>query len=424
MRQVRIKHLDIENFKGIRQFSVDFGDTTSIVGANGTGKTSLHDAYLWLLVGTDSANRASFAVQPLDDKGGTIDHLTTVVTGTFVFDDGTEKVLKKSLSQTWVRRRGTKEDVLTGSETERFIDGVPMKAGEYDKAVADLFCKMDDFELISSIKAFWKLDMKAKRNKLIEMAGQMPELIDEASYPMLAPYYEKTKNVDAIKTKLLYELKHLKEEKDKIPVRITENERNMPTGFDFDDIRKKIADAESEIESIDEKLQKAVDGRSSAIIALDSMNKDLIRLNSELLEIRTSFTKERNDRIARVEQEVSKAQIAVNEAESQLRTTERDLQDLRDRKSRLEARKNELCGLWETKNSETWPDTIEAVCPTCNRPYDADKVAEMRSAAIRSFNSGKAGVLARIESEGDDVVKKIAEVGKEMEAAEAKLAEV
>lgn len=423
MRQVRIKHLDIENFKGIRQFSVDFGDVTAIVGANGSGKTTLHDAYLWLLMGTDSANRSSFAVQPLDDKGGTIDHLTTVVSGTFVFDDGSEKVLKKSLSQTWTRRRGTKEDVLTGSETERFIDGVPMKAGEYDKAVTELFCKMDDFELISSIKAFWKLDMKAKRAKLIQMAGQMPELINGVDYPKLAPYYEKARSVDAVKTKMLYEMKHLKEEKDKIPVRITENERNLPSGVDFDALRKKIADAESEIEDIDAKLQKASDGRSSAYLALDGMNKELIRINAELLDIITSHTKERNDRIAVVEQEVSKAKIAVTEADAERQTIERSLQDSRDRLSRLEARKKELGELWEKKNAETWPDTIETICPTCKRPYDADKVTEMRNAAIRAFNSGKAGVLQRIESEGDDVVKRIEEAKKEIASTEAKLGE-
>lgn len=423
MRQVRIKHLDIENFKGIRQFSVDFGDVTAIVGANGSGKTTLHDAYLWLLMGTDSANRSSFAVQPLDDKGGTIDHLTTVVSGTFVFDDGSEKVLKKSLSQTWTRRRGTKEDVLTGSETERFIDGIPMKAGEYDKAVTELFCKMDDFELISSIKAFWKLDMKAKRAKLIQMAGQMPELINGVDYPKLAPYYEKAGSVDAVKTKMLYEMKHLKEEKDKIPVRITENERNLPSGVDFDAIRKKIAEAESEIEDIDAKLQKASDGRSSAYLALDGMNKELIRVNAELLDIRTSHTRERNDRIAVVEQEVSKAKIVVTEADAERQTIERSLQDSRDRLLRLEARKKELGELWESKNAETWPDTIETICPTCKRPYDADKVTEMRNAAIRAFNSGKAGVLRRIESEGDDVVKRIEEAKKEISSTEAKLGE-
>ncbi|MBR0291124.1 MAG: AAA family ATPase [Bacteroidales bacterium] len=421
MRHVRIKHLDIENFKGIRQFSMDFGDTTAVVGANGTGKTSLHDAYLWLLMGTDSSNRASFAVQPLDEKGGTIDHLTTIVNGTFVFDDGTEKVLKKCLSQTWTRRRGTKEDVLTGSETERFIDGVPMKAGEYDKAVAELFCSMADFELISSVKAFWKLDMKAKRAKLIQMAGQMPELINSEDYPNLAPYYAKNPNVDAIRAQLLYELKGMKDKKAEIPVRITENERDLPTGYDFDAIRGQIAEKQDEIDSIDAKLQRAADSRTGAYAALDPLNKEMMVINAELLEIRNSHAKERNDRIVALEKEVSSHGIELTAAESAIRTIERGLDDAKDRNAKLLFRKHELGELWERKNAETWPDTIETVCPTCNRPYDPDKVTEMRNAAIRAFNTGKSGVLARIESEGDDIVKKIEAVQKEILEGEAKL---
>ena len=420
MRQVKIKSLAIENFKGLRSFSVNFDDKlTRIVGANGTGKTTLHDAYLWLLMGMDSANHKSFSVQPLDESSQTIHHLTTSVTGVFEFSDGSTREIKRCLSETWTRRRGTKEDVLTGSETERFIDKVPFKANEFDREIVTMFCGMDDFELISSIKAFGKLDMKAKRAKLIQMAGEMPDLINPFDYPRMYPYYQTTKKVEDIKRKVKYEMDGLKDKQSQIPIKMTENERNLPTGIDFDDLRKQKAAKEAEIEKIDATLQKAADSRSGLFSAVSELNEELQRLNTELLEIEQEMTANRNRRLGEVNEEISAASIAVREKEGTLRLIEGELGQLRQRETQLKSRKEELGKQWEKKNTETWPDTIEIECPTCHRAYDPDQVQEMRNAAIKSFNEGKAGVLARIVSEGNLVVKQLGEVTESIKQKEA-----
>lgn len=422
MRQVRIKKLVIENFKGLRNFSVDFDDRlTRIVGSNGTGKTTLHDAYLWLLMGMDSGNRKSFSVQPLDESSQTIHHLTTSVTGVFEFSDGSTHEIKRCMAETWTRRRGTKEDVLTGSETERFIDNTPYKAGEFDKLIVEMFCNMDDFELISSIKAFGRLDMKAKRNKLIQMAGQMPELINPFDYPKLYPYYQTTPKVDDIRRKVLYEMSKLKDEQSTIPIKMTENERNLPTGIDFDELRRQKAEKEEEIERIDATLQKAADGRSGLFSAVQQLNDELQRINAELLEIENGLASDRNKKVVAVNNEVAEAHLAVREKEGKKDILEGEIRQLRQREAQLKARKQELGQKWEKKNAETWPDTIAIECPTCHRPYDEDQVQEMRNAAIKSFNEGKAGVLAQIVSEGNLVVKQLGEVTESIATKEKEL---
>lgn len=422
MRQVRIKKLSIENFKGLRSFSVDFDDRlTQIVGANGTGKTTLHDAYLWLLIGMDSGNRNAFSIQPLDESSQTIHHLTTSVTGVFEFSDGSTHEIKRCLSETWTRRRGTKEDVLTGSETERFIDNTPYKAGEFDKLIVEMFCNMDDFKLVSSIRAFGRLDMKTKRSKLIQMAGQMPELINPFDYPKLYEYYQKTKKVEDIKRKVQYEMGGLKDEQSTIPIKMTENERNLPTGIDFDDLRRQKAEKEEEIERIDATLQKAADGRSGLFSAVQQLNEELQRINAELLEIENSLAQNRNRRVIEVNNEISEAHLVVREKEGKQQILESEIRQLRQREEQLKARKASLGQQWEKKNAETWPDSIAIECPTCHRPYDEDQVQEMRNAAIKSFNEGKAGVLAQIVSEGNLVVKQLEEVTESISAKEKEL---
>lgn len=50
-----IKRLSLVNFKGLRNVVIDFNDTvTTISGRNGTGKTTIMDAFTWLLWGKDS----------------------------------------------------------------------------------------------------------------------------------------------------------------------------------------------------------------------------------------------------------------------------------------------------------------------------------------------------------------------------------
>ena len=424
MRQIKIQSLQIENFKGLRSFSVDFDDElTRIVGANGTGKTSVHDAYLWLLLGIDSANRASFAIQPLDDKANTIDHLTTSVTGVFMFD-GVRHEIKRCLHQTWTRRRGTKEDVLTGSESEYFIDNVPYKAGEFSKEITALFCSQDDFKLISSIRAFGQLDMKSKRAKLIQMTGQMPELINETDYPRLAPYYAKLQNVDAVKRQLLYELNGLKTKQSEIPIKITENERNMPTGIDFDSLREQLAEKQYQVEQIDASLQKAADGRAGLFAGINALNDELGKLNAELMEIETSLSSQRTKRLSEVNEEVSGTTQVSRNLETQLNIIRRDISDIEARISNDEKRKETLGKQWEEKNSETWPDNIATECPTCHRPYDAEDIVNAKNEAIKAFNKGKAGVLAQIEAEGDQLVKQIAKYKEELASKQTEMAEL
>ena len=61
--QIRIKWLRLTNFKGVRNLSIDFGDRiTNISGANATGKTTIFDAFTWLLFGKNSDDAKDFNI--------------------------------------------------------------------------------------------------------------------------------------------------------------------------------------------------------------------------------------------------------------------------------------------------------------------------------------------------------------------------
>lgn len=54
MNIVKFKSLHLENFKGFKMADVNFGDkTTTIIGSNGIGKTTIATGIMWILFGVD-----------------------------------------------------------------------------------------------------------------------------------------------------------------------------------------------------------------------------------------------------------------------------------------------------------------------------------------------------------------------------------
>ena len=53
--EIKLNSLILENFKGISYFELNVdGKNASVYGTNASGKTTLADAYFWLLFGKDS----------------------------------------------------------------------------------------------------------------------------------------------------------------------------------------------------------------------------------------------------------------------------------------------------------------------------------------------------------------------------------
>ena len=68
--EIRINNLTLHNFKGVRgDRTVTFnGRNATIEGDNGTGKSTIFDAFTWLLSGKDHQGRdwTNFNIKPID----------------------------------------------------------------------------------------------------------------------------------------------------------------------------------------------------------------------------------------------------------------------------------------------------------------------------------------------------------------------
>lgn len=67
-----LNSMKIENVKGIKSRQIIFNDVTDISGANGTGKSTVYDSFLYLLFGRDSQGQAQFGIEPVDKAGNKV----------------------------------------------------------------------------------------------------------------------------------------------------------------------------------------------------------------------------------------------------------------------------------------------------------------------------------------------------------------
>ena len=64
MNEIKILKLSLRNFKGIKDFTLSpEGKNVNIYGDNALGKTTIVDAFTWLLFDKDSQNSSNFNVK-------------------------------------------------------------------------------------------------------------------------------------------------------------------------------------------------------------------------------------------------------------------------------------------------------------------------------------------------------------------------
>src|SRR5690625_1769491 len=109
MKEIKLMNLKLVNFKGIKELEINFdGKDTSIYGENGTGKTTIFDAFVWLLFDKDSLNNSTqnFGIKTLDAVGNIIHKLDHEVEAVLLVDDK-KLTLKKTYREQWTKKRGT-----------------------------------------------------------------------------------------------------------------------------------------------------------------------------------------------------------------------------------------------------------------------------------------------------------------------------
>lgn len=391
------------NFKGIRSLTIDFDEhETNIYGANAAGKTTVFDAFRWVLFGKDCNDRKDFNIKTIDTNGKPIERLPHEVTADLAVD-GEQITLKKCYVEKWTKKRGSAVETFTGHAVECYYNDVPCSVREYEAKVSEI-CDEHVFKLITNPLFFTAQKKDFQRGLLVKMAGDVTdqELVDENPEFTDLVGMLSGKTVEELKREVNSKKRKIKDGIDNIPARIDERKRYIPEERDWAALEREIAVCEQRIKDIDAQIAD----RSKAY---DEIAKHKQEVAKELSSVRSAITArkyELKDKLLDKYNESRRAHdMAVQRAASlrnesrvnalALPRLEKELQTLNEKREMLIAE-------WRKIKAEAFvePDRNEFVCPTCKRPLEADdieaKIEELRT----SFNADVSRRLERNKTVG------------------------
>mgnify|MGYP000974095678 CR=1 FL=1 len=419
---MRLKTLDLKNFKGIKSFTLDTrGGNVSVFGDNATGKTTLFDAFSWLLFDKDSANRKDFDIKTLTEDGQVIHGLDHEVEAVLVLDSGKELTLKKTYREKWTKKRGSAKAEFTGHTVDHFIDGVPVQKKEYDARIADIIDE-ETFKLLTNPKYFNEhLHWQKRRQILLEVCGDVSDAEVIASDKALArlPEILGDRSLEDHRKVIAARRAEINKELDRIPVRIDEAARALPdlAGLDRAVLEKELKELQEQKQAKEREKLRIESGGEIA-----EKRKALAELDAGLQELKNGL---RADIDAGMETERSKIRQYRKEADNLKSEIEFRQESINGKRRMIEARKAEMDRLrteWETENARQFEYSAEDTCPTCGQTLPAEQIEAARQKALEQFNTAKAEKLQRISHEGKTLKARVEELEAEIAETEAEIA--
>lgn len=397
MKQIEIKQIHLLNFKGVRNLLVDFvGDVTTISGDNGTGKTTIFDAFTWALFGKDSDDRKAFNVKTLDKDGNAIEKLPHEVTATFIVDNQVVTI-RRCFNEKWQKRRGSAVEEFTGHEEERFINDVPYSVKDFSSKINELFCSEEIFKLITSPFAFNGLKTDKQRNILTTMIGEISDAEIANGYIDFQELLQNLqgKTLDEYRKEITAKKRVIKTEITTIPSRIDEQKRNV-IDVNTNIIAEEAKKLEQRLSEINAQLTDIVNAEEASNKAI-SEQYDVIRrkereLNDLKIKVTTEVMQEYNDTMQRIS--IINGKIDLVKADSDRKQAM--IARYKEIIENCNQRRNELIANWKSINAESLVfDENEFVCPTCKRPFDEGEIAIRKAEMVENFNEDKTRRLAR-----------------------------
>ena len=405
MRKIFVKSLSLVNFKGVRELDLQFVDGENMIGgSNGTGKTTVFDAFTWLMFGKDSTGRSdsNFNIKTLDDAGKPIYHLDHSVVAVMCVD-GTDVKLERKYVEVWQKQSGTTDMFLKNHKTEFFVNDVKCATKkEYDAEVNEIINE-SVYKMITNPWYFPQLSADNQKSMLIDMAGEVSDEDVAATNKNFAKFLEDLngKPMEKMAKEIQAKKRACNEILDRIPSQIETAENVMPEAEDWDAIDAEIKNKLKEIEDIDATIadkskvnEQEYERKASIQNQIGDAKLELANVKNE---IRANASQARNVAI----QEINNIQLQIQGNDNMIKSTNRLIEN---QEKEIESKEINVKALRE-EYKKVFASMIEFddgqfICPTCKRPYDAADIEAKKKELTENFNTDKADKLKKIQEKG------------------------
>jgi DNA repair exonuclease SbcCD ATPase subunit len=411
MREIKLKSLHLVNFKGVRNLEVNFSDRVTVIsGDNGTGKTTIFDAFTWLFFGKDSTGRSdsNFNIKTIDpDTKKPILRLEHYVAGV-ISVDGKEMKFQRNYVEKWVKPRGTTEETLKNHETEFYLNDVKLATKKEYESEVDAILTEDLFRMVTNPFYFTSLKADVQKELLLDMAGGVsddevaaikPEYIELLSQLSGRSLSQFSKEVAAKK-------KACKDVLAVIPSQIDTARKLMPESEDWEALEVELQQKKQRVSEIDNQIAD-----KSKINEQESQRK--LGIQRTIGDKRMSLVSRQNEIKAAAGSERNKVMMKLQDLEYNHKTETRELElnrsslaNCESEIQRIEENLSVLRNEYRQINAETiqYPEGA-FVCPTCKRQLEVDDIEAKQNELLANFNQNKAKKLKENKDKGFSLVE-------------------
>lgn len=383
--KIELKKLRIENFMIYGSAEFDFSDRTNISAKNGKGKSSIANAYMWLLFNCDTELHDNPPVRRVIN-GKSVDDMDVAVTA--VLDiDGVETIVKKVQKRTY-----QKEGISYKDDNKYFINEVPKTLKAYNEYFN---IDMEVFKMCSNINAFISQKPAEMREFLF---GAVNDITDKeiakanANLKELLPLLEKysTEELSAMnkatKAKATNDLPF-------VDGQINEKERDIVIKRDID-----LAEWELLKKDLQKQLQENIEQQNSAEKVVEEYQKNydkIVGLKTKIADLQNKANEDLRKQGADIQLQIN---MNYDLLEKIMLAQKAGEQKINQCKSLIESTTNEkttLADNWRTVNNEVF-DENSIICPTCKQELPAEQIEHLKA----TFQQSKVDRLNKIEKIG------------------------
>ena len=414
MKTIKLKKITLHDWRAQNKV-VEFTDNDEIRGYNKSGKSSIYNAFLWLLTGADDMDRTNYNLFDNTIKQTHETSKVASVEGVFEIDD-VEYTLKRTAEIGWTRKKGHDEYERKGTDNYKFyIDGIERNATEYKKSVEELFAPIDKLKIMLNLQYFLRLDWKQMRKQLEGMVGEITMADFKGDYSDILNDLKKY-SPEEVKVSYKAKIKPIKQSIESLPITISTLQSSLPDISNLDEIQQDIEDAKSQIEMIDKQLSGSNEAMQEQIAKRNAELAKISELENDYRKQESLYHAKHNDKLSKIREEINgivgrNNQIILENTRNK-ETISRAEKSLSEAKNKLEKLTEYRLVLLKQNEEVKQMQFTDDKCPYCGQILPEERLEESRA----KFNERKEAKHLAIVAEGKANNQKIADCKKDIEA--------
>lgn len=397
---MKLISLELTNFKNIKHFVMEAGgEDKNVYGKNGVGKTTLADAYYWLLTDKSSLDKKldsdikpanPITGNPMQDGG--IEHSVQAVVE---LENKNRIFLKKVYKEKWTKQNGKAEKEFSGHVTSYFINGAPRSKRDFNEFICENIADIEVLKMVSSTIFFNNMAWKRQREILLDVCGDISDNDIIAADERLTqlPKILEGKSVNDFIDIVCARKKKINSELDKIPIRIDETTKQLNELGELS-VRETI---ETELKDL-RKQQDRARGQISSIQNGSEVKRILNKIdeiNNKITAIKNADKLEKETQLMSIKREYYSKKSTLDTIKNNIKVSKDMIEENNKTKQKNADKLNDLRSEY-TKIFKSVFDEKQAICPTCGQVLPQEKIDD----AIKKFNTNRANSLKRINETG------------------------